>query len=71
VSGATVYGVWSGAYSGERSGVTDENGKATLTSGLTKGSELTFVFTVTDVVRTGWVYDEGANVETERSITTP
>ena len=70
VEGATVYGQWSDAVSGTATGVTDSDGKVTLQSPKKKKGG-TFTFTVTDVVASGYIYDEGLNAETEDSITVP
>jgi peptidoglycan/xylan/chitin deacetylase (PgdA/CDA1 family) len=70
VEGATVYGSWSGAHSGNVSGVTDSNGQVTLQSGKVKNGG-TFIFTVTNVVKAGWTYDPAQNTETSDSITCP
>jgi hypothetical protein len=71
VSGAAVYGQWSGATSGTDSGVTDSTGQMTSKSERLRNppSGTTFTFTVTDVVKDGWTYDSNANVETSDSIT--
>ena len=69
VSGATVYGTWSGATSDTDSGVTDSNGQVTINSNkLRNPSKIIFTFTVDDVVKAGWTYDSSANVETSDSI---
>jgi uncharacterized lipoprotein YddW (UPF0748 family) len=70
VSGATVYGDWSGCVSGSSSGATGGNGKVTLQSANKKGGG-TFIFTVTDVQASGYVYDPSMNVETSDSISAP
>jgi len=70
VSGATVYGAWSGAWTGNVNGVTDATGKVTLSSGSVKGGG-TFTFTVTNIVKTGNTYDPSKNVETSDTITLP
>jgi serine protease len=67
VSGATVTGDWSGAYSRRNvSGITGSDGKTTLMSSLGSG---TFTFTVTNVSKSGWTYDPSKNKETSDSIT--
>jgi alpha-L-arabinofuranosidase len=70
VSGATVYGSWSGAWTGDVSGVTGSDGKIKLSSGSVTGGG-TFTFTVTNVVKTDWTYDPSKNVETSDTITLP
>ena len=70
VAGATVYGTFSGATGDNVSGVTDANGQVTLESSyLKKGGSWTFC--VDDVVKSGWPYDAGANVETCDNIVAP
>ena len=55
VEGATVYGQWSGAVSSDATGVTDADGKVTLQSPKKKKGG-TFIFTITDVVLSGYIY---------------
>lgn len=66
VAGALVVGDWSGVASGTVSETTDTAGVAVLTSDRVKNGGV-FVFTVTDVVLDGWLYDSAANVETSDS----
>jgi hypothetical protein len=70
VSGAMVYGQWSGATSAADSGATDSSGQETFKSNRLRNphSGITFTFTVTSVVKDGWIYDSSANVETSDSI---
>jgi hypothetical protein len=69
VAGATVYGFWSGAYDGDVSGVTGADGTVTFISGKVRQSTtVTFTFTVDDVVKSGYVYNESLNKETSDSI---
>jgi len=72
VAEAIVYGHWSGSVSGSVFGWTGTNGKVTFNSedvfywwgrGWPWG-RLSFTFTVDNVVKSGWVYDSSANVET-------
>lgn len=70
LEGAVVSGDWSGAVSSTSMGVTDANGQFLLESPLIK-SGLTATFTVTGVVKTGYAYTPGMNVETSESITIP
>jgi peptidoglycan/xylan/chitin deacetylase (PgdA/CDA1 family) len=70
VPSATVYGHWSGAWTGDVNGVTDSTGKVKLSSGSVSGGG-TFTFTVTNVVKTNWVYNATKNVETSDTITLP
>jgi PKD repeat protein len=69
VAGATVNGTWSGDASGSASGVTLADGTVTFVSGKAKLAEATFVFTVDDVVKDGWLYDVASNQETSDGIT--
>jgi len=72
VTGALVYGHWSGSVSGSVFGWTGTNGKVTFYSEdifFWRGrgwfwGRLTFTFTVDNIVKTNWVYDSSANVET-------
>lgn len=68
VSGATVYGTWSGSVTGTAQGVTGADGKITFTSPRNKGGG-TFTFTVTNVVKSGFTYNSSLNVETSDTIT--
>jgi len=70
VPSATVYGHWSGAWTGDVNGVTGSDGKIKLSSGSVTGGG-TFTFTVTNVVKTDWTYDPAQNVETSDTITLP
>jgi len=70
VEGATVSGTWSGIVGGAASSVTGVDGKVTLQSPKVKSGG-TFTFTVDDVVKSGWDYVPGANIETSDSITVP
>ncbi|MDI6806214.1 MAG: S8 family serine peptidase [Candidatus Aenigmarchaeota archaeon] len=73
VGTATVYGEWSGATTDKDSGDTDAEGKVTFQSDSVwkPASGTTFTFCVTSVTKTGWQYDELANVETCDSVTVP
>jgi hypothetical protein len=61
VTGATVYGTWSGSYSESVSGVTDADGTVTFTSGKVRDGNATFTFTVDNVVKEGYTYDPALN----------
>ncbi|MBA7517227.1 hypothetical protein ES705_09280 [subsurface metagenome] len=63
VEGATVSGVWSGETSDSDSGITDVDGKVSLQSDKVKNitNEITFTFTVDDVIKDGWNYDSPAD----------
>jgi hypothetical protein len=70
VSGAIVSGDWSGAVSGTSMGTTGSDGKVMLESPEKKDGG-TFIFTVTNVTKLGYIYDSSLNVETSDSITPP
>ena len=70
VEGATVYGEWSGAVNGTSYGDTGLDGKVTLSSSRKKDGG-TFNFCVTNVVASGYTYDDSLNNETCDSITAP
>ncbi|MBD3179327.1 MAG: PKD domain-containing protein, partial [Candidatus Latescibacteria bacterium] len=61
VSGATVYGNFTGPTSASRSGSTDSYGRVTLYSGYTWGASGEWCFEVTNVTKSGWTYDSAAN----------
>jgi len=65
-----VSGHWSGATTDTDSGVTDTNGQVSLKSDKVRNPAggTTFTFTVDDVTKDGWTYDESANEETSDSI---
>jgi hypothetical protein len=69
VSGATVYGHWSGLTSDSDSDITDGNGQVELSSDKLRNPSGTFTFCVDDVVLSGGTYDPDANVETCDNIT--
>jgi len=64
VSGATVSGTWSGAASENDSGTTDSQGKVTLYSGWQWNNQGPFQFCVTNITKSGWVYNTAANNQT-------
>jgi PKD repeat protein len=64
VSSATVYGSFSGPRSQNVSGNTNSSGQVTFTSNWTSGSG-EWCFEVTDVVKSGWVYNSSANQVTQ------
>lgn len=70
VEGASVSGSWSGAYSSNVSGTTNNAGLVSFQTGWVKGCGI-FAFAVDDVTKDGWAYDPSANVETSDSITLP
>ena len=61
VGDATVNGTWSGAVSGSAEITTGSDGYATSYSNWTR-SDGTFTFCVDNVTKSGWVYNEAANV---------
>jgi exosome complex RNA-binding protein Csl4 len=73
VRGATVLGTWSDATSDTDSGITKTSGQVSFKSDRIKNppSGTTFIFTVDDVVKAGWIYDPLANEETYDSIKVP
>jgi hypothetical protein len=64
VSGATVYGTWSGDYGATVNGVTGADGTVSFASSNVKLADATFTFTVDDVLLAGYVYDPNSSVET-------
>jgi PKD repeat protein len=66
VSGATVTGQFSGAVTGTGNAVTDASGNALITSKKFKKGTVTF--TVTGVVKSGYVYSPAQNVVTSATI---
>jgi len=70
VSGATVSGAWSGAVVRSVSGTTGTSGTVSFQSPTIKKSG-TFIFTVNNVVKTGFIYDPSQNVETTDSVLVP
>ena len=71
VSGATVYGTWSGDYAGMVNGVTGADGTVSFTSGNVKVTNASFTFTVDDIVLAGYTYDPNLNGETWDTIVVP
>jgi hypothetical protein len=70
VAGALVTGDWSGAVSEMAMGTTGSDGKIFFESAGVQGGG-TYTFTVTDVLKSGYVYNPALNVETSDSITAP
>ena len=68
VEGATVYGSWSNLYNADVSGVTNADGKVSFTTGWARSHGI-FTFSVNNVVKTDWIYDQSANKETSDSET--
>ncbi len=63
VASATVNGTWSGNASGNVQGTTGTSGTVTFYSGWSSASNAQFTFCVTNVSKSGYVYDPAANVE--------
>jgi uncharacterized lipoprotein YddW (UPF0748 family) len=70
IEGVTVDGDWTGATVESQSDITEGDGKVTFKSSKVRGGG-TFVFTVTDVAKTGYTYNPAQNKETSDSITVP
>jgi photosystem II stability/assembly factor-like uncharacterized protein/Tfp pilus assembly protein PilX len=70
VSGALVTGDWSGAVSEMAMGTTGGDGTVFFESSDVNGGG-TYTFTVTDVTKSGYLYNPALNVETSDSITVP
>jgi hypothetical protein len=70
VGTATVYGEFTGATTDSVDGDTAGDGTVTLESSNKKNGG-TWTFCVTDVAKSGWTYDDTANVETCDQITCP
>lgn len=68
VGEAIVSGGWSGAYNRNVSGLTGGEGVASFQTGWVGGCG-TFIFTVNNVTKNGWLYDSTANFETSDSVT--
>jgi hypothetical protein len=76
VSGAEVYGHWSGSVGGSVYGYTGTNGKVTFYSADVFywgggrgwfGGKLTFTFTVDNIVKAGWTYDKSVKQKTSNT----
>lgn len=61
VSGATVYGTFTGPVSGNKSGNTNTSGKVTFTTGWAFFPSGEWCFEVTNVTKSGWTYDPASN----------
>ena len=68
VEGATVSGKWSGLTNDSDTGITDENGTVSLTSDKIKNANGIFTFTVDNIIKDGWTYDQDSNDKTSDSI---
>jgi hypothetical protein len=73
VSGAIVYGAWSGLTNDSDLGQTDTSGTVTVSSDKVRNpkSGSQFTFAVTNVELSGWIYDSASNIETSDSINIP
>jgi PKD repeat protein len=71
VDGAIVHGNWSGDYAGSVSGTTGADGWVRFESGKVRRADVTFIFTVDNVEKSGYTYDFTLNVETSDTITVP
>jgi len=67
LSGATIYGDFTGAFGESGSAVTDASGVAVMTTGAKASLPYSFTFTVTDVTEAGHDYNPANNVETSDS----
>ncbi len=65
VSGATVYGTFTGPNGGNAGGDTGSNGEVTFATSYVWFPSGEWCFEVTDVVKSGWTYDSAANVVTK------
>jgi hypothetical protein len=70
VQGATVSGNWTGLVKHTGTATTDANGYAVLTSRSSR-KKGTFTITITNVTRSGYIYNASANTETTKSIVVP
>jgi hypothetical protein len=70
VSGALVTGEWTGAVTETAMGTTGGDGTVFFESSRVNGGG-TYTFTVTDVSKSGYVYNPALNMETFDSITAP
>jgi serine protease len=68
VEGATVSGYWSGLTNDSDIRITDGNGTVSLMSDKIKNANGTFIFTIENIIKDGWTYDQSSNVETSDSI---
>jgi len=68
VNGATVSGRWSGLTHDSDFCDTDTSGMAEYDSDKTRADSGTFILTVTDIVKEGWTYDSGSDLEQSDSI---
>ena len=69
VSGAEVYGDWSGLTNSSDVGTTDGSGKVTFDSNKVRNTNGEFTFTVMEIARDGLTYEPLDNTETYDSVT--
>jgi subtilisin family serine protease len=70
LSGVSVTGQWSGAYSAVLSASTGTDGKIKFASGQVKTCG-TFTFSITNAFKSGYLYNTSSNIETSDSISLP
>jgi len=70
VSGVTVTAAWSGLATGSVSATTDASGSVVFTARASK-KKGSFTITVSGVSKSGYSYNQGANVETSETIAAP
>jgi hypothetical protein len=71
VAGATVYGAWSGDYGASVSGVTAADGTVSFSSGKVRHADVTFTFTVDDVLHNSFTYDPALNNKSTATVVVP
>lgn len=64
VANATIYAHWSGAVSENEVFTTGSNGVGSCSSSLVKSASGSFVFTIDDVVKSGYIFDSANSVLT-------
>ena len=65
VSGAVVTGTWSGGTTGTATCTTGTNGTCSVATGNIKTTKPSVTLSVTNIVKSGYVYDSAANVDPE------
>lgn len=68
VSGAKVFGTFTGTTTKSTYGTTGTTGTKTLVSSSTTAANANFTLTITGITKSGWTYDAAANVVTSASI---
>jgi len=71
VGSANVKGVWSGLTSGTSTATTSSSGKATFYSAWKTRANGAFKFAVSNITKSGWIYDTSANNATSVSLNVP